>query len=190
MFSLPGTPVIRYGDEIGMGDDLSLPERHACRTPMQWSDEPQGGFTKSDKPVAPVISKGPFGFEHINVAEQRRSPDSLLNWMERLIRMRKEVPEIGWGDYTAVDTKDPGVLALRYDWRNNSVLIVHNLHPEPVEIDLDVGCGEHGKLLVDIADSESSEADEKGRHRLLLEAHAYRWFRVGGLDYLLRRTEI
>ncbi|HEV7434375.1 MAG TPA: alpha-amylase family protein [Pseudorhizobium sp.] len=190
MFSLPGTPVIRYGDEIGMGDDLSLPERHACRTPMQWSDEPQGGFTKSDKPVAPVISKGPFGFTHINVAEQRRSPDSLLNWMERLIRMRKEVPEIGWGDYTAVDTKDPGVLALRYDWRNNSVLIVHNLHPEPVEIDLDVGCGEHGKLLVDIADSESSEADEKGRHRLLLEAHAYRWFRVGGLDYLLRRTEI
>ncbi|MCJ8519709.1 maltose alpha-D-glucosyltransferase/alpha-amylase [Pseudorhizobium tarimense] len=190
MFSLPGTPVIRYGDEIGMGDDLKLPDRNSCRTPMQWSDEPQGGFTKSDKPVLPVISEGPFGYEHINVAEQRRSPESLLNWMERLIRMRKEAPEIGWGDFTALDTKDPGVLALRYDWRNNAVLIIHNLHPEPVEIDLDVGCGEQGRLLIDIADSQSSEADENSRHRLLLEAHAYRWFRVGGLDYILRRTEI
>ncbi len=190
MFSLPGTPVIRYGDEIGMGDDLDLPERNCARTPMQWSDEPQGGFTRSDKPVLPVISKGPFGFEHINVAEQRRDPESLLNWMERLIRMRKEVPEIGWGDYTVLNTGKPGVLAIRYDWRNNSVLIVHNLKPEPVEIHLDVGCGEHGNLLIDIADSESSEADGKGRHRLLLEAHAYRWFRVGGLDYLLRRTEL
>ena len=190
MFSLPGTPVIRYGDEIGMGDDLDLPERNCARTPMQWSDEPEGGFTKSSKPVLPVISKGPFGYEHINVAEQRREPNSLLNWMERLIRMRKEAPEIGWGDYAVLDTGNPGVLAMRYDWRNNSVLIVHNLKPEPVEVHLDTGCGEIGSLLIDIADSESSEADEKGRHRLLLEAHAYRWFRVGGLDYLLRRTEL
>ena len=190
MFSLPGTPVIRYGDEIGLGDDLELPERNSCRTPMQWSDEPQGGFTKSGKPILPVISKGPFAFEHLNVAEQRRDPNSLLNWMERLIRMRKEAPEIGWGDYTALDTRDPGVLALRYDWRNNAVLVVHNLHPEPVEIHLDVGCGEHGKLLIDIADSESSHAEPDGRHRLLLGAHAYRWFRVGGLDYLLRRSEL
>ena len=190
MFSLPGTPVIRYGDEIGMGDDLDLPERNCARTPMQWSDEPQGGFTKSDKPVLPVISKGPFAYEHINVAEQRREPGSLLNWMERLIRMRKEAPEIGWGDYAILDTGDPGVLAMRYDWRNNSVLIVHNLRPEPMEVHLDPHCGEQGKLLIDIAAGESSQADGKGRHRLLLDAHAYRWFRIGGLDYLLRRTEL
>ncbi len=98
MFSLPGTPVLRYGDEIGMGDDLSLPERNCARTPMQWSTEPQGGFTKNDKPVLPVISGGPFGFEHLNVADQRRDPNSMLNWTERLIRMRKEAPEIGWGN--------------------------------------------------------------------------------------------
>src|SRR3712207_2986352 len=92
MFTLPGTPVLLHGDEIGMSDDLRLPERECARTPMQWSTEPQGGFTKSDKPILPVISGGPYGYEHVNVAEQRRDPGSLLNWLERIIRMRKEVP--------------------------------------------------------------------------------------------------
>ena len=77
MVTLPGTPVIRYGDEIGMGDDLTLPERQCARTPMQWSTEPHGGFTRSDTPVCRVISGGAYGFEHVNVAEQRRDPDSL-----------------------------------------------------------------------------------------------------------------
>src|SRR5581483_3563253 len=107
MMTLPGTPVIRYGDEIGMGDNLRLQERECARTPMQWSLEPQGGFTSSDKPIMPSISGGPYGYEHINVAEQRRDPNSLLNWMERIIRMRKEVPEIGWGDFTIVKTGTP-----------------------------------------------------------------------------------
>jgi maltose alpha-D-glucosyltransferase/alpha-amylase len=72
LFTLPGSPVIRYGDELGMGDDLKLPERNCARTPMQWSNEPHGGFTKSDKPPVPVISGGPYGYEHINAAIQRR----------------------------------------------------------------------------------------------------------------------
>jgi maltose alpha-D-glucosyltransferase/alpha-amylase len=99
MCSLPGTPVIRYGDEIGMGDNLDLPERNCARTPMQWSNEPYAGFTESDKPCMPVIDKGPYGYEHVNVAKQRRDSNSMLNWTERIIRMRKEVPEIGWGDF-------------------------------------------------------------------------------------------
>src|SRR6202043_581511 len=111
MMTLPGTPVIRYGDEIGMGDNLKLPERNCARTPMQWSTEPNAGFTKSDKPVMPVISTGPYGFEHVNVAEQRRDANSLLNWMERIIRMRKEVPEIGWGEFSFVSAGGPDVLA-------------------------------------------------------------------------------
>ena len=190
MFSLPGTPVIRYGDEIGMGDDLSLPERNCARTPMQWSTEPHGGFTKNDNPVLPVISGGAFGYEHTNVAEQRRDPESMLNWMERLIRMRKEVPEIGWGDCVAIETGDKGILGLRYDWRNNSVLVVHNLNSTPTEIAFDVGLGEAGAALIDISNHGNSQADENGKHRLLLDAYGYRWFRVGGLDYLLKRREI
>ena len=68
LFTLPGTPVVRYGDEIGMGEDLSLPERNCARTPMQWSAEPQGGFTKGERPVLPVIGAGPFGYAHVNAA--------------------------------------------------------------------------------------------------------------------------
>src|SRR5438067_2374303 len=87
MLTLPGTPVLRYGDEIGMGDDLRLPERNCARTPMQWSDEPHGGFTVSDHPVLPVITGGAYGFEHLNVAAQRRDRNSMLNWLERACRV-------------------------------------------------------------------------------------------------------
>jgi maltose alpha-D-glucosyltransferase/alpha-amylase len=187
MFTLPGTPVLRYGDELGMGDDLELPERVCCRTPMQWSTEPHGGFTKSEKPVVPVINSGPYGFEHVNAAEQRRDPDSLLNWMERMIRMRAEVPEIGWGDFKVLKTGDDAVLALRYDWRNNSVLFLHNFADEPREIRLATGIKE-GDDLINLLGSDHSTA-HRGKHRVCLEAYGYRWYRVGGLDYLLKRSE-
>ena len=191
MMTLPGTPVIRYGDEIAMGDDLSLKERECARTPMQWSTEPQGGFTKSPHPVAPVISGGPYGFEHTNVADQRRDPDSFLNWLERIIRMRKEVPEIGFGDFEFVPTRANEVLAIRYDWRRNSVLFVHNLGAAPREVTIEPGVeGRHDGLLVNLLSGDHSEPDKRGRHRILLEAYGYRWFRVGGLDYLLRRSEV
>jgi maltose alpha-D-glucosyltransferase/alpha-amylase len=191
MLTLPGTPVFRYGDEIGMGDDLSLPERECARTPMQWSDEPQGGFTKHDKPGNPVISGGPYGFEHVNVASQRRDPQSLLNWTERLIRMRKEVPEIGWGDFEILPTETPEVLALRYDWRGNSVLVLHNLSPEPREVKIDPGVtGSHDGLLVNLLSDDHSRPEKGERHSVFLESYGYRWFRVGGLDYLLRRSEV
>src|SRR6202000_1491865 len=131
MMSLPGTPVLRYGDEIGMGDNLRLPERNAARTPMQWSAEPNGGFSTHPRPVTPVIADGAYGFKQVNVAAQRRDPDSFLNWMERMVRMRKEVPEIGWGDFSFVPLRAPGVLAMQYDWRNNAVLVIHNLMAEP-----------------------------------------------------------
>jgi maltose alpha-D-glucosyltransferase / alpha-amylase len=192
LFTLPGTPVIRYGDEIGMGDDLSLPERNCARTPMQWSNEPRGGFTKSDRPFLPVISGGPYGFEHVNAATQRRHPESLLNWTERIIRMRKEVPEIGWGNFQIVSSRDSAVLIIRYDWRNNSVLFVHNFDSKPREISFSVGLSgedvESGRLL-NLLSEDHSRGDREGRHRLVIEGYGYRWYRIGGLDYLLRRSE-
>jgi maltose alpha-D-glucosyltransferase/alpha-amylase len=190
MFTLPGTPVLRYGDELGMGDDLSLPERVCGRTPMQWSTEPQGGFTKSDKPVVPVIDEGPYSYEHINAAQQRRDPNSLLNWTERIIRMRKEVPEIGWGDFKVLDTKDNAVLALRYDWRNNSVLFLHNFADEPREVEFSVGLPEDANdALINLLTADHSTAERNGKHCVSLEPYGYRWYRVGGLDYLLKRSE-
>ena len=191
MMTLPGTPVIRYGDEIGMGDNLKLPERNCARTPMQWSTEPNAGFTKSDDPCQPVISDGPYGFPHTNVAVQRRDPTSLLNWMERLIRMRKEVPEIGWGDFSFVPTGTPNVLAMRYEWRNNSVMCVHNLSVEPREVRIKLAAeDEAGCALVNLLSDDHSYPEEGGFHRILLEAYGYRWYRVCGLDYLLKRSEI
>jgi maltose alpha-D-glucosyltransferase/alpha-amylase len=158
---------------------------------MQWSTEPQAGFTKGRKPLVPVIDEGPYGYQHVNAAEQRRDPDSLLNWTERIIRMRKEVPEIGWGDFEVLKTGTPAVLAMRYDWRNNSALFVHNLDSRPREVSFSAGVDDETReLLVNLLTDEHSHADERGKHNLLLEGYGYRWYRVGGLDYLLKRTEI
>jgi maltose alpha-D-glucosyltransferase/alpha-amylase len=191
MCTLPGTPVIRYGDEIGMGDNLALPERNCARTPMQWSTEPHAGFTVSEKPCSPLIDDGPYGFEHVNVAKQRRDPASMLNWTERIIRMRKEVPEVGWGDFSVIATRDPAVLVVRYDWRNNSVVFVHNLDEKPREISFATGLpGDAGKLLVNLLSEDHSNANARGQHTLIMEAYGYRWYRAGGLDYLLKRSDI
>jgi len=188
MMTLPGTPVFRYGDEIGMGDNLDLPERNCARTPMQWSDEPQAGFTENDRPVIPVISEGPYGFEHVNVAAQKRDPNSLMDWTERMIRMRKEAPEIGWGDFAILATGTPEVLAMRYDWRDNSVLFVHNLSPIPREVKFGSGAKVDGQLVNLLSDDHSTPG-VSGKHSMMLEPYGYRWFRIGGLDYLLKRTE-
>ncbi|URL59038.1 trehalose synthase [Luteibacter flocculans] len=185
MLTLPGTPVLRYGDEIGMGDDLSLPERECARTPMQWSTEPYGGFTRSRRGGATVISDGPFGYPHVNVAEQRRDPSSLLNWMERVIRMRKEIPEVAWGDFEVLPLDDNAVLMMRYTWRGNTTLFLHNLSDAPTEADFSLR-----QRLTNVLSDEHSEPDARGRHRILLEPYGYRWFREGGLGYILDRQEI
>jgi maltose alpha-D-glucosyltransferase/alpha-amylase len=196
MMTLPGTVVLEYGDEIGMGDDLSLEERDAVRTPMQWSAEPQGGFTKSDRPALPLIASGPYGFEEVNVAKQRREPNALVNWMERLIRMRKEVPEIGWGDFVVLDTPSPEILALRYDWRNNAVVVLHNLADAALTVTLRLHQRGDAKpespddtLLVNLLSDEHDRASNE-QHTIDIEPYGYRWYRVGGLDYLLRRSDV
>jgi maltose alpha-D-glucosyltransferase/alpha-amylase len=191
MMTLPGTPIIRYGDEIGMGDDLDLPERNCARTPMQWSTEPHGGFTNSSKPILPVITGGPYGFEHVNVADQKRDPNSLMDWTERIIRMRKEIPEIGWGDFAIVTTGTPEVLAIRYDWRNNSVLFLHNLTALPREIEFAPAAPTKGETrLINLLSDQHSNSNDSGNHRVFLEPFGYRWYRMGGLDYLLNRSEV
>ncbi len=190
MITLPGTPVIRYGDEIGMGDDLRLPERNCARTPMQWSTEPNAGFTKNEKPILPVIREGPYGFQQVNVAEQRRDANSLLNWMERIIRMRKEVPEIGWGDFTFISVGTPKVLAMRYCWRNNSVVCIHNLDSGCRELRLRIQENDERECILENLLSDDHSYAEDGLHRIMLESYGYRWYRVCGLDYLLKRSVV
>src|SRR4051794_40843663 len=119
MFSLPGTPVLFYGEEIGMAENLAIEGRMSVRAPMQWS--PEGGFTTSDDPRRPMV-EGPFGPAHVNVASQRRDPGSLLNWFERLIRRRRETPELGFGTMTILETEPPSVIAHRSDWEGETVV--------------------------------------------------------------------
>ncbi|HET9625369.1 MAG TPA: alpha-amylase family protein [Kofleriaceae bacterium] len=188
MFTLPGTPVIRYGDKLGMGDNLRLKERNCTRTPMQWSLEPNAGFTRSDSPCVPVITDGAYGFREINAADQRRNPESLLNWTERIIRMRKEVPEIGWGEFSVVDTGHDGVLTLCYEWRANRVVVMHNLRGETTEVELALG-DRASHSLINLLAADHSNADARGRHKIILEPYGYRWYRVGGLGYLLDRSD-
>jgi maltose alpha-D-glucosyltransferase/alpha-amylase len=186
LFTLPGTPVIRYGDELGMGDDLRLKERQCGRTPMQWSTEAHGGFTDADKPVLPVITGGLYGYERVNAAVQRRDPQSLLNWTERMIRMRKECPEFGWGSWKILPTGTRSVLAMVYEWRGNALVALHNFANSPQHVKLRVP-GVQGRKLVSLLSEEHSKADTKGVHSIELEAYGYRWFRVGGLRYILER---
>ncbi len=173
MFTLPGTPVIRYGDEIGMGDNLALPDRQAFRTPMQWSAEPHGGFSAAKRTALPVIDDEVFGYRRVNAADQRRDPDSFLNWIERIVRMRKEVPEIGWGDWQVLGTCSPHVLAIRYEWRGNAVVAVHNVDAKPHTI-------RPGAKLVNLLSDDHSDG-----HKITIEGYGYRWYRVGGLGETL-----
>ena len=190
MFTLPGTPVMRYGDEIAMGDDLKLPERYCARTPMQWSYRKNGGFSTAEKTYLPAISGGAFGFETVNVADQRRDPQSLFNWMERIIRMRQEVPEIGWGEYRVLPVKDPAVLALRYEWRGNVVVFLHNFDVEPKDVAFRAeGTDDEPATLSNLLDENHSDPGPDGRHHVVLEGYGYRWFRLGGLDDILKRSE-
>jgi len=173
-FSLPGTPVLFYGEEIGMAENLAIEGRYSVRAPMQWSDEPQGGFTTSGEASRPVVDDGPFGFRHVNVARQRRDPHALLNWMERLIRRRRECPELGWGSWTLLDTGDPAVFAHRSDWEGSTVVAVHNLAGRDARARLELG--DEGKLI-DLFEDED-HALEDGAVTLALGPYDGRWFRV------------
>jgi maltose alpha-D-glucosyltransferase / alpha-amylase len=183
LFSLPGSPVIRFGDELRMGDDLDLEQREAVRTPMQWANEPHGGFTTSEKPVMPVIDHGVWSYEHVNVEAQRRDPSSFLNWMARMIRIRKECPEIGLGRCEVLDVGAENVLGLRFDWQGNSVVTLHNFDERPREACLRLT--EDATRLSDLIEPVEVPARD-GCFAIPLDALDYRWFRIGGLDYAVR----
>ncbi len=188
LFSLPSTPVIRYGDEIGMGDDLSLEERTAVRTPMQWADEPNGGFSRAEGTVHPPIGDGVYSYERVNALAQRRDPDSLLNWTANMIRLRKECPEIGWGSWKLLGTGVKNVLAIRYDWRGGSLIVLHNFDETPHEVRIKPGT-QGGERLFNLLAEYESHAGDKGVHKIVLGPYGYRRYRVGGLNYALHRTE-
>jgi maltose alpha-D-glucosyltransferase/alpha-amylase len=173
-FSLPGTPVLFYGEEIGMAENLAIEGRYSVRAPMQWSADPQAGFTTASEPCRPLVDDGPFSFREVNAAAQRRDPDSLLNWMERLIRRRRECPELGWGEWALLDPGDKAVFAHRCDWEDSCVVAVHNLAARDASAHLVLG---GDGALVDLFHDEDHEL-EAGEITLELPPYAARWFRL------------
>jgi maltose alpha-D-glucosyltransferase / alpha-amylase len=178
-FTLPGTPVIRYGEEIGMGDALELPERAAIRTPMQWSAELNGGFSSAptDKLPTRAIADGEYRYERINVADQRLHDNSLLNWTERAIRTRKECPEFGWGSMQFLKTDHPTVMAHACTWRGRTVVAVHNFSRATVSVTVEWPSGQD---LLHLFGRDSHEPISATTKLLDLDGYDYRWLRVRG----------
>jgi maltose alpha-D-glucosyltransferase/alpha-amylase len=178
-FSLRGTPVLRYGEEIGMGDDLSQQGRNAIRTPMQWSLKPNGGFSTAPAAelVRPVISGGEYGYEKVNVTTQRHDPNSLLSWFERMIRTLREAPEVGSGSCTHVDVPVPaGVLVHRADDHTGTMLFVHNLAAEAAVVDLSSVYEEADFPNDVLADQEYPEPGKFDQ--IAVGGYGYRWIRL------------
>ena len=178
MFSLPGAPVLRYGEENGMGENLRLKERDAIRTPMQWSAARNGGFSTADKLVRPLVGAGPYAYDAVNVEDQLRDPSSLLRWMIELIRVRKECPEIGAGAWRVIRTRNPHVLAALYELDGSAVVCVHNLGEQAVEVSVPIDAP-GGELLRSLLDGGESRGLD-GRHRFRLEPLGYAWYRLCG----------
>jgi maltose alpha-D-glucosyltransferase/alpha-amylase len=140
LLSLPGSPVLYYGDEIGMGDNIYLGDRDGVRTPMQWNADRNAGFSAADpqKLYLPLILDPVYGYQALNVDAQMRSATSWLSWTRKLIGIRKQHPVFGMGDYEELASSNPSVLAFVRTFGDDRVICVNNLSrfPQPVELDL------------------------------------------------------
>ena len=173
--------MIRYGEEIGMADMLSLTGRDAMRTVMQWEPGPRVGFSSADPAdfVHPVCRRGVGGRRRTSVVEQQRDHDSLLRWFGEMVRTVRECPEVGGGTFTVLDQDlPPSVLAHRFDAPEGSLLVLHNLDALPVTVDL----GQPKDVAVDTPRDLFADADypapTKALTGLTLNPYGYRWIRL------------
>jgi trehalose synthase len=179
MFSLPGTPVLFYGEEIGMGENLEYGGRQSVRTPMQWSSGKNGGFSdaRPSRLAAPVVEGG-FGPEHVNAAQQRHDPDSLLRFIRLLIERYRASAEIGWGNFILLDQPHPAVLAHTVSGGEGQMIALHNLGSEPAVVPLTLDGVTDEDELVDLLSDGSVRTSPGGQLTVTLEAYGYRWLRV------------
>ncbi|WP_336922620.1 alpha-amylase family protein [Aquipuribacter sp. SD81] len=179
MFSLPGTPVLFYGEEIGMGENLDAPDRQAVRTPMQWTSGTNGGFSTAPPDRLPnPVTTGAYGPEHVNVADQTDDPTSLLAFVSHLARRYRQSPELGWGALEVLDTPHDHVLAHVVRWEGKVMLALHALADRPVTVDVSFADDAHDGTLVDLLDGTRVEVAEDGSASVELAGYGYRWLRL------------
>jgi maltose alpha-D-glucosyltransferase/alpha-amylase len=179
LFSMPGTPILYYGDEIGMGDNVYLGDRNGVRTPMQWSGDRNAGFSTAD-PAAlylPVVTDPVYHYQAVNVAAQDKDRGSLLNTMRRLIGIRKRSRAFGRGTIDFLRPRNQAVLAYLRAWQDETILIVANLsaRTQPVELDL---AAHEGAEPVEMLSGNRFPAVGRAPYFLSLGPHGYYWFRL------------
>jgi maltose alpha-D-glucosyltransferase/alpha-amylase len=174
LLSLPGSPVLYYGDEIGMGDNLDLGDRDGVRTPMQWSNGQNGGFSDavSAKLALPVIDDAQFGYRAINVAVQENDPHSLLNWIRRVLAIRAHHPAFARGSIRFLNTGNTAVIAYAREYRNDCVLFAANLsnNGQAAQLDLSPFLG---KTPLELFGETKFPAVEQASYSLTFQAYGY-----------------
>jgi maltose alpha-D-glucosyltransferase / alpha-amylase len=179
-FTMPGTPVLRYGEEIGMGEDLKLPGRESIRTPMQWEPGRSAGFSRArpEDLVQPISNRGPYGPKQVNVRAQRTDRTSLLGWFEAMIRTLRECPEIGVGTPTVLDIAGPrSVLVHRFDAPEGAILLLHNLSDRAATIDLTPVDLKPDPVQV-FGDDAYEPLTSSNASTVRLNGYGYRWIRL------------
>jgi maltose alpha-D-glucosyltransferase/alpha-amylase len=179
LFTLPGAPVVYYGDEIGMGDNIWLDDRDGVRTPMQWSAGPNAGFSLADPTQLynPVIDDEVYGYRQVNVAAQREDPGSLFNRMRQMIRIRKAHPALSKGEIHFLDLSNQAVLAFLRINAQETVLCLHNLSAKPQVIELDLAPFA-GSRSIDLFSQELLTACSAAPYPLKLARYEYHWLRL------------
>ncbi len=179
LFSLPGSPVLYYGDEIGMGDNVFLGDRDGVRTPMQWSGDRNGGFSRADfaQLYLPLLMDPVFGYQAVNVEAQLRLPTSLLRWMRRFIALRKEHPVFGLGSYRALAPANPTIFAHIRAYQNDTVLCVHNLSRSAQAVELDLS-DYRGRTPVELLGGTSFPSIGELPYLLTFAPRGFYWFEL------------
>jgi maltose alpha-D-glucosyltransferase / alpha-amylase len=179
LMTLPGSPVLYYGDEIGMGDNIYLGDRNGVRTPMQWTGDRNAGFSRADPSqlYQAVLLDPMYHYNAINVEAQLRSPSSLLNWLRRMIRVRKKYPVFGRGTLKFVPCENRRVVAYLREYQDQTILVVNNLSnvPQPVELDLR---GYRGRIPVEMRGNHAFPPVGDQPYFLSLNSYSFLWFRM------------
>ena len=181
LFTLPGSPVIYYGDEIGMGENIWLDDRGGVRTPMQWNDRPGAGFSAADPSqfYFPLIDDDAFGYRLVNVAQQRGDAGSLLNRMRTMMAVRRAHPAFARGDFKVLAPENKAVLAYLRSWNGATLLAVNNLSTETQQVALDLAALA-GATPVDLFTGERLHAVTGEPWSLALPPSGYRWLSISG----------